>query len=176
MSELQEDTTHEELAMNSPKPLVGLVKSLAEIIESIQENPYPHVPNPPDCRKRASVALVLRIRPSYADSIATVTGPLASHAKGAPPPKTLPDFFVQSWVQNGDPEILFIKRAGRAGDRWSGHVALPGGRRDPPDLDDRAAAIRETREEVGLDLTRDDCLFAGNLPERVVTTTWGRKG
>jgi 8-oxo-dGTP pyrophosphatase MutT (NUDIX family) len=77
-------------------------------------------------------------------------------------------------VQEGDPELLFIKRAGRAGDRWSGHVALPGGKRDPEDEDDLAAAIRETREEIGVDLETADCLQAGNLPERLVTTSWGR--
>jgi hypothetical protein len=31
--------------------------------------------------------------------------------------------------------ILFIRRADRSGDPWSGHMALPGGRRDPSDLD-----------------------------------------
>jgi 8-oxo-dGTP pyrophosphatase MutT (NUDIX family) len=157
-------------------PPIGLVRSLSAVLESIQQNPYPHVPNPPDCQKRASVALVLRIRPNHDDCIKIASRESDSSANAKLPPKTLPDFFAQSWVQNGDPEILFIKRAGRVGDRWSGHVALPGGRRDPPDADDRAAAIRETREEVGLDLTRPDCLFAGNLPERVVTTTWGKKG
>ncbi|MEZ5264858.1 MAG: CoA pyrophosphatase [Acidimicrobiales bacterium] len=41
----------------------------------------------------------------------------------------------------------------RAGDPWSGHMALPGGRIDPGDPHPRAAAERETREEVSLDLT-----------------------
>lgn len=154
----------------------GLVKSLAECLETIQQNPYPHVPNPPDCQKRASVAVILQIRPEYADSVAIAAR--RSHADGndESPPETLAQFFAQSWVQKGDPEILFIKRAGRVGDRWSGHIALPGGRRDPPDVDDRAAAIRETKEEVGLDLSCCNYLYAGNLPERVVTTTWGKKG
>jgi 8-oxo-dGTP pyrophosphatase MutT (NUDIX family) len=47
---------------------------------------------------------------------------------------------------------LFIHRAERAGDPWSGQVALPGGRREPADTDLLATAIRETREETGVDL------------------------
>jgi 8-oxo-dGTP pyrophosphatase MutT (NUDIX family) len=49
-------------------------------------------------------------------------------------------------------EVLFIRRADRDGDPWSGHMAFPGGRRDEGDADLCETAIRETREEVGLDL------------------------
>ncbi|CAN5250835.1 CoA pyrophosphatase [soil metagenome] len=49
-------------------------------------------------------------------------------------------------------EILFIRRADREGDPWSGHMAFPGGRRDAGDSSLLGTAIRETREEVGLDL------------------------
>lgn len=51
-----------------------------------------------------------------------------------------------------DPEILFIERARRAGDRWSGQMALPGGRADESDADLAATATRETFEEVGVTL------------------------
>ena len=50
------------------------------------------------------------------------------------------------------PELLLILRALRAGDPWSGHMALPGGRREGIDPDLAATAQRETREEVGVDL------------------------
>ena len=53
-----------------------------------------------------------------------------------------------------DLSVCLIRRADHESDRWSGHVALPGGRVDPLDLSPRGAAIRETREEVGLRLGR----------------------
>jgi len=50
-------------------------------------------------------------------------------------------------------EILLIRRAERADDPWSGQIALPGGRYDCGDRDLEATAIRETREETGVDLS-----------------------
>src|SRR5450432_2446486 len=47
-------------------------------------------------------------------------------------------------------ELLMIERASYAGDPWSGHVAFPGGRREPHD-----AALLDTREEMGVDLASD---------------------
>lgn len=49
-------------------------------------------------------------------------------------------------------DVLFIERTSRPGDRWSGQMALPGGRREPHDPDLAATASRETREEVGVHL------------------------
>jgi 8-oxo-dGTP pyrophosphatase MutT (NUDIX family) len=51
-------------------------------------------------------------------------------------------------------EVLLIKRADRAGDPWSGHMAFPGGRYEVEDGNLLVTAIRETREEVGIPLDR----------------------
>lgn len=50
-----------------------------------------------------------------------------------------------------DLELLFIERPVSPSDPWSGHMAFPGGHRDPGE-DDLSAAIREAMEEVGIDL------------------------
>lgn len=47
---------------------------------------------------------------------------------------------------------LFIKRAEQVGDPWSGQIAFPGGRFEEGDSDLLSTAIREAREETGIDL------------------------
>lgn len=54
---------------------------------------------------------------------------------------------------NGSPEVLLIERATREGDPWSGHMAFPGGRREPDDPSLQKTAERETLEEVGITLS-----------------------
>jgi len=160
----------EEAADTKPQNLIG---AFQETLNGLIENPYPYVSNPEGCKKRASVALILRVRPQYNHW----PEPRSEEGTEDEKPTTheaLDRFFAQDWVQNGDPEAVFIKRAARVGDRWTSHVALPGGKRDPEDEDDKAVAIRETSEEIGFDLTSPHALFLGNLPERVVSTSWGK--
>lgn len=76
-------------------------------------------------------------------------------------------------------EMLFIERARHPQDPWSGNLAFPGGRIDPGDRDARRAAERETREEIGLDLSlaaylgRLDDLIGAYLPVRVSCFVYG---
>jgi len=51
------------------------------------------------------------------------------------------------------PELFLIRRAEHPRDPWSGHMAFPGGRQDADDTTLLDTAMRETREEVGLDLS-----------------------
>ena len=87
--------------------------SLRDTLKDLYANPYPEVENPVGCKKRASVALVLRIRPSYEHEAAVSEE--SDHSGSTT--ERLDGFFSQSWVQHGDPECVFIKRAARVGDR-----------------------------------------------------------
>ena len=64
-------------------------------------------------------------------------------------------------LRTTDPlELLLIERAEKEGDPWSGHMALPGGRRESRDPDLMATALRETQEETGLVVPPDAVLGA----------------
>jgi 8-oxo-dGTP pyrophosphatase MutT (NUDIX family) len=73
----------------------------------------------------------------------------------------------------GGPEVLFIERARQQGDPWSGHMAFPGGKVDPTDAEVRAAAERETLEEVGISL--DSALALGRLDDKAGNPTTAPK-
>ncbi|KAH8712180.1 nudix family hydrolase [Phaeosphaeriaceae sp. PMI808] len=175
--------------MSAQTSTEGIIDHLKTVLLELNAHPYPEVACPPGVPKRASVALILRIQPNYSH------WPMISDNRPpAFPPRSptrrrrssvsashrlsfkdiLDAFFDQDWVKHGDPEILFIKRATRVGDKWNGHVALPGGKRDPEDDDDAVTAMREAQEEVGIDLSYNNAISVGNLPQRIVTTSWGK--
>jgi len=62
-------------------------------------------------------------------------------------------------------EVLVIERSEREGDPWSGQLAFPGGRRSKGDRTLLDTVRRETKEEVGLTLSRNSRLL-GWLPAR----------
>lgn len=102
-----------------------------------------------------------------ADRLRTVLGPDARPATGS-------TAAVAVVFRSGDEgtELLFIQRASKDTDPWSGHMAFPGGRTEPEDRDPHDTAARETLEEVGLDvrpLTRLGAL-ADLVPNRHLRT------
>jgi 8-oxo-dGTP pyrophosphatase MutT (NUDIX family) len=95
-----------------------------------------------------------RVRQALAAAVPSVLGPAGQRAAVA---------IVLRELATGV-EVLLIERSRRADDPWSGHIAFPGGRRELSDADDLATAIRETREEIGLDLVTHARLL-GRLDE-----------
>lgn len=88
---------------------------------------------------------------------------------------SLQRFFSLPWVQRGQPEILYIKRASRLTDKWSSHVAFPGGRKEEEDENGLYTAMRETWEEIGLDLAEKEFINVGKLDDREITTSLGKR-
>lgn len=67
-------------------------------------------------------------------------------------------------------KILLIKRKENKNDPWSGHIALPGGRREGNE-DCITTAIRECLEEVGIkpcNLTELGIYYPHNMPSMLV--------
>ncbi|KAG0139546.1 hypothetical protein CROQUDRAFT_101387 [Cronartium quercuum f. sp. fusiforme G11] len=168
------------------------------------------------CTRRASVAIIIRIRPRNCSTSSPLSSPPSSPASvtsspsdhqdlfpqvspASPPPimtnlpeaipslahrpasaldipKALRQFFAQPWISGGQAEIFFIKRAARSTDRWSSHLAFPGGRMEPEDEDGMFCALRETWEEVGIDLAdRRSFMPIGRLDDREITTSLGKR-
>lgn len=144
----------------------------------------------PEPERRAAVALVLRPPRSRADGREAASAPAGGEAARTgpggerpaapwPPRRVVADGVVgRARPPDRRPaplfpgrlagplrraEALFVVRAEREGDPWSGQVGLPGGHAEPVDPDLRAAALRELEEEAGLALARSDVL--GRLEE-----------
>lgn len=62
-------------------------------------------------------------------------------------------------------EVLLIERAIFEGDPWSGHMAFPGGRMETADDSSRVTAVRETFEEVGVELAHAE--YLGHIEDLV---------
>jgi len=93
----------------------------------------------------------------------------ALQGAGAPP---APRFYQRSaavaavlrFDERGEqPQVLLMRRVEHRGDPWSGHVSMPGGRAEDEDGSAAATAVRETMEEVGVDLN-EHAQLAGYLP------------
>jgi 8-oxo-dGTP pyrophosphatase MutT (NUDIX family) len=59
-------------------------------------------------------------------------------------------------------QVLFVKRAEKSTDPWSGQTAFPGGKRDPQDKNLKETVVRETLEETSINLC-EGCRFLGAM-------------
>jgi 8-oxo-dGTP pyrophosphatase MutT (NUDIX family) len=142
-----------------PVPGLPIDVDVAGVLGRSLANFEPRLIHPLTNVWRASVALVLRCTrdvPSAPDQ--PLRDFLHTHARSL--------------------ELLFIQRAVRQGDPWSGHIAFPGGRREDADEGDLGCAVRETQEELGLDLN-DEGQFRllGRLDDEAIPSSRvGRNG
>lgn len=83
-------------------------------------------------------------------------------SKDEPSPGDVKFASVAVVLRGASLKTLLIKRAEKEGDPWSGQVAFPGGKMKDGDATVRDTAIRETREEVGVDLA-ESARFLGYL-------------
>lgn len=87
---------------------------------------------------------------------------LAARGHQVPEPVCYPDGYfgcppapasvlMPLYRESGEWRVLYIRRSEHESDRHSGQVAFPGGKLDTVDRDAFDAALREAREEIGLD-------------------------
>ncbi|KAI0344133.1 hypothetical protein BDW22DRAFT_1392450 [Trametopsis cervina] len=155
---------------------------LSRALHQIRSTPPRVIASPATQPRRAAVALIIRIAPppTYPVSPSTSTQPLTTD---------LTEFFKLDWVNatGSRPEILFLQRenpqessnGGRMNETSQGsreaHVAFPGGRTEAGDEGGMYTAMRQTWEEIGLDLAESAYLPIGQLDDREITTSLGKR-
>lgn len=134
-------------------------QDLKFVIDTLADNQAEFVPR--GKVRIACVAAIIRWKPYIMDNIDT-SQPLAASAL---------DFLNQPWVNDchGEAEVLFIRRAKRPGDFWSGHVAFPGGKNEEADRNNLDTVVRECKEEIGLALDTPEYIPLGTLKPRHIT-------
>lgn len=101
-------------------------------------------------------------RTAMEESLRRSLGSYRPSSSGEPAAEPGAEAAVSVVLAGDDLSLLLIVRASHPDDPWSGHVALPGGRRDASDVDLLGTALRETEEEVGLSLSEGE--LWGTLP------------
>ncbi|EJD47635.1 hypothetical protein AURDEDRAFT_113314 [Auricularia subglabra TFB-10046 SS5] len=151
-----------------------LIAHLAHGLQRLRSTPPRVIASPSTQPRRAAVALIIRVvpDPSY---------PLPEPSTLQP---SLSDFFALDWVNapGARAEVLFLKRAASApsapGDvsgNSEAHVSFPGGRTEEGDENGLYTAMRQTWEEIGLDLAERDFVCVGQLDDREITTSLGKR-
>jgi 8-oxo-dGTP pyrophosphatase MutT (NUDIX family) len=119
-----------------------------------------HLPDVPRDRLTASV-----IRRQFQEPPHWPRDTIADHR--ADHPRPIAASVLVTLVMRGELTVLFTKRAEQLSDH-PGQISFPGGRSDPTDVSATGTALREAREEVGID---DHFIeVVGQLPQYVTVT------
>lgn len=160
----------------------SIIPLLSRALHHIRSTPPRIIASPATQPRRAAVALIVRVSPPPTYLSPSPNSP--SPALACAP--SLTDFFQLDWVNapGARPEILFLRRdkpdAAADGSRVSSppneaHVAFPGGKTEEGDEGGLYTAMRQTWEEIGLDLAESAYTPVGQLDDREVTTSLGKR-
>ncbi|KZT23826.1 hypothetical protein NEOLEDRAFT_1095580 [Neolentinus lepideus HHB14362 ss-1] len=162
----------------------NIIPLLLRALVRIRSTPPRVIASPPTQPRRAAVSLIIRVVPSPSHP---PPNPLP------PPPPSLAAFFEQEWVNapGTRPEILFLRRdrpgadaahtpftphpSTSASNAGEAHVAFPGGRMEDADEGGLYTAMRQTWAETALDLAEPHYLSIGQLDDREITTSLGKR-
>ncbi|KAF8168242.1 hypothetical protein B0H34DRAFT_684752 [Crassisporium funariophilum] len=164
--------------MSKETPL-ATVPLLARALHRIRSTPPRIIASPPTQPRRAAVALLIRVVPAP-------NSPLPAPTDN---PTTLTQFFAADWVNDphARPEILYLHRdntpvsdvslwqAKLRNTTNEAHVAFPGGRMEADDEGGLYTAMRQTWEEIGIDLAEPCYTCIGQLDDREITTSLGKR-
>ncbi|ORX49092.1 hypothetical protein DM01DRAFT_1108567 [Hesseltinella vesiculosa] len=134
------------------------LQNLRNLCDNLQTSPVVSIDSPPSYPRRAAVVAIVRWHPEQ-DTLSLE-------------PADTSMALLQQWQDiPGHLEMLYIQRAKRPGDVWSGQVAFPGGKSEPQDTTDVETAAREVLEEIGLDLNdKQQFLYLGKLDDHQILT------
>ncbi|KAF7367227.1 Nudix hydrolase domain-containing protein [Mycena sanguinolenta] len=155
---------------------ISVVPLLSRALHRIRSTPPRIIASPPTQPRRAAVSLIIRVVPA----------PNAVFPPESANPVTLSEFFELDWVNDpaARPEILFLQRENpapedsamsRMRNTQEAHVAFPGGRMEADDEGGLYTAMRQTWEEIGIDLAEKDYTCIGQLDDREITTSLGKR-
>jgi len=161
----------------------AVLQLLSKALHQIRSTPPRIIASPATQPRRAAVALIIRVIPPSSPAQAEYPSQPSTSAS------SLTEFFNLDWVNapGARPEILFLHRdkpySSTDGGSMSGsgprareaHVAFPGGRAEEGDEGGMYTAMRQTWEEIGLDLAENAYTPIGQLDDREITTSLGKR-